>query len=254
MIVLIDTANYKHFVVVRRVDDRYVYIADPSWGNRKILIDDFAKIWNQNIIFVVQGPKVGTPEGLFKDKPELAAGGQNLADPGTVYAFPLCSRPGRCYTEGDQYTPFRDTFYSRAVTRAKEELMRPSTRPTSSNSAPGRLGLLVLSALLPLLLVACTSTNQLAQSLRETEGTFLTPLPAKHASKPAKKAEPLKLAAAVPEDNLQDMRGCLGTYFFNYDFDINLTAVPQVKVATSFQAVLPDGSHCPHHQRQPGVL
>ena len=123
--------------------------------------------------------------------------------------------------------------------------MRPSTRPTSSDSAPGRLGLLVLSALLPLLLVACTSTNQLAQSLRETDGTFLTPLPAKHASKPAQKAEPLKLAAAVPEDNLQDMRGCLGTYFFNYDFDINLTAVPQVKVATSFQAVLPDGTNAP---------
>ena len=123
--------------------------------------------------------------------------------------------------------------------------MRPSTRPTSSNSAPGRLGLLVLSALLPLLLVACTSTNQLAQSLRQTEGTFLTPLPAKQASQPAKKAEPLKLAAAVPEGNLQDMRGCLGTYFFNFDFDINLTAVPQVKVATSFQAVLPDGSPAP---------
>ena len=123
--------------------------------------------------------------------------------------------------------------------------MRPSTRPTSSYSAPGRLGLVVLSALLPLLLVACASTNQLAQSLRETEGTFLTPLPAKQASQPAKKAEPLKLAAAVPEDNLEDMRGCLGTYFFNFDFDINLTAVPQVKVATSFQAVLPDGTNAP---------
>lgn len=123
--------------------------------------------------------------------------------------------------------------------------MRPSTRPTRSSSAPGKLGLVVLSALLPLLLIACTSTNQLAQSLRETEGTFLTPLPAKHASQPAKKAEALKLAAAVPEDNLQDMRGCLGTYFFNFDFDINLTAVPQVKVATSFQAVLPDGSNAP---------
>jgi hypothetical protein len=123
--------------------------------------------------------------------------------------------------------------------------MRPSTRPTSSDTAPGKLGLLVLSALLPLLFIACTSTNQLAQSLRDTEGTFLTPLPAQHASQPAKKAEPLKLAAAVPEENLQDMRGCLGTYFFNYDFDINLTAVPQVKVATSFQAVLPDGSPAP---------
>ena len=123
--------------------------------------------------------------------------------------------------------------------------MRPSTRPTSSDTAPGKLGLLVLSALLPLLFVACTSTNQLAQSLRETDGTFLTPLPATHASKPANKAKPLKLAAAVPEDDLQDMRGCLGTYFFNYDFDINLTAVPQVKVATSFQAVLPDGTNAP---------
>ena len=73
MIVLIDTSNYKHFVVIRRVDSRYVYIADPSWGNRKIPVDDFAKIWNQNIIFVVQGPKVGKPEGLFVEKPELAA-------------------------------------------------------------------------------------------------------------------------------------------------------------------------------------
>ena len=73
VIVLIDTANYKHFVVVRRVDDRYVYIADPSWGNRKIPIDDFAKIWNQNIIFVVQGPKVGKPEGLFMDQPASAS-------------------------------------------------------------------------------------------------------------------------------------------------------------------------------------
>ena len=73
VIVLIDTSNYKHFVVIRRVDSRYVYIADPSWGNRKIPVDDFAKIWNQNIIFVVQGPKVGKPEGLFVEKPELAA-------------------------------------------------------------------------------------------------------------------------------------------------------------------------------------
>ena len=44
MIVLIDTSNYKHFVVIRRVDSRFVYIADPSWGNRKIPVDDFAKI------------------------------------------------------------------------------------------------------------------------------------------------------------------------------------------------------------------
>lgn len=72
VLVLIDTSNYKHFVVLRRVDDRYAYIADPSWGNRKIPLDDFGKIWNQNIVFVVQGPKVGKPEGLFAEEPGSA--------------------------------------------------------------------------------------------------------------------------------------------------------------------------------------
>ena len=123
--------------------------------------------------------------------------------------------------------------------------MRPSTKPTCTISAPGKLGLLVLSALLPLLLVTCSSTNQLAQTLRENQGTFLTPLPSQADSKPAKKAEPLKLTAAVPEENLQEMRGGFGTYVFNYDFDINLTAAPQVKVNSTFQAVLPDGSPAP---------
>lgn len=73
VIVLIDTANYKHFVVLRHVDDRYVYIADPSWGNRRIALDEFKEIWNQNIIFAVQGPKVGQPEGLYAERPESAA-------------------------------------------------------------------------------------------------------------------------------------------------------------------------------------
>jgi uncharacterized protein len=72
VIVLIDTSNYKHFVVLRRTDDRYAYIADPSWGNRKIPLADFAKIWNQNIVFVVQGPQVGKPEGLFVEEPASA--------------------------------------------------------------------------------------------------------------------------------------------------------------------------------------
>jgi uncharacterized protein len=72
-IVLIDTASYKHFVVVRHVDDRFVYIADPSWGNRRIPIEEFKKIWNENIIFAVQGPKVGKPEGLYVEQPASAS-------------------------------------------------------------------------------------------------------------------------------------------------------------------------------------
>jgi len=73
VIALIDTGNYKHFVVLRRVDDKYAYIADPSWGNRRIPLDEFAKIWSQNIIFVMEGPRTKDAEGMFVEKPEAAS-------------------------------------------------------------------------------------------------------------------------------------------------------------------------------------
>lgn len=69
VIVLIDTQSYKHFVVLRRVDDKYAYISDPSWGNRKVPLKEFAKSWDQNIAFAIQGPKVGTPEGMYVERP-----------------------------------------------------------------------------------------------------------------------------------------------------------------------------------------
>jgi hypothetical protein len=139
--------------------------------------------------------------------------------------------------------------------------MRSSTDPTCSLRAMWKLGLLVLVVLLPLLLLSCASTKQLAQELEENHGNFLTPLPPAPASQPAaksaaqpsdklagtqsKKGAPLKVCAVVPEDDLQDMRGCLGVYYFDYNFDINLTATPQVSVNQSFQAILPDGSPAP---------
>jgi hypothetical protein len=137
----------------------------------------------------------------------------------------------------------------------------------------GKLGLFVLVALLPLTLLSCASTKQLAQELEENHGNFLTPLPAaavfqptakpaaqpaalaavqpaeKPVAKPAahhtKQAAPLQVCSAVSDDDLQDMRGCLGVYFFDYNFDINLLTTPQVKVSSTFQAVLPDGSPAP---------
>jgi hypothetical protein len=140
--------------------------------------------------------------------------------------------------------------------------MRPSTKPTCGLVAMWKLGLFVLVALLPLLLMSCASSKQLAQSLEENHGNFLTPLSTAPASQPAVKPankvanmtadelaenppNPLKVCATVPADDLQDMRGCLGVYFFDYNFDINLLTTPQVSVNTSFQAVLPDGSPAP---------
>jgi hypothetical protein len=71
-ITLVDTRNYKHFVVVRKVDDRFAYLADPSWGNRKIPVEDFERTWNQ-VIFVVTGQISGAPEGLYSEADDIRA-------------------------------------------------------------------------------------------------------------------------------------------------------------------------------------
>ena len=64
VITLIDTRTYKHFVVVRKVDHDFVYIADPSFGNRKMRLDEFNNVWNK-VIFVVTGRINGSPSGLY---------------------------------------------------------------------------------------------------------------------------------------------------------------------------------------------
>jgi predicted double-glycine peptidase len=72
VITLIETNNYKHFVVIRRTDGRFIYLADPSWGNRRVSYEEFDKMWPQQIIFAVQGRKVGTPEGLYVEVPSFS--------------------------------------------------------------------------------------------------------------------------------------------------------------------------------------
>ena len=66
VITLIDAASYKHFVVIRKVDDRFAYVSDPSWGNRRIRLEDFSNVWNK-VILVAIGPRLGTPEGLYSE-------------------------------------------------------------------------------------------------------------------------------------------------------------------------------------------
>jgi hypothetical protein len=46
------------------VDDRFVYVSDPSFGNRRISLEDFDTSWNR-VIFVVTGQTTGQPEGLY---------------------------------------------------------------------------------------------------------------------------------------------------------------------------------------------
>lgn len=55
-IVLINVNGYNHFVVLKRVFDGHVYIADPALGNRRYTVDKFLAMWPSRVIFAVIGP------------------------------------------------------------------------------------------------------------------------------------------------------------------------------------------------------
>jgi uncharacterized protein len=74
-IALIDTRSYKHFVVIRQVTDDYVHLADPSWGNRRMPLEEFAQVWNSNVALVIIGSVWGEPPGLLSAQEELSIHG-----------------------------------------------------------------------------------------------------------------------------------------------------------------------------------
>ena len=64
VITLIDSGGYKHFVVIRRVQNDEVHLADPAMGNRSMPLEDFARQWN-GVLLAVAGP------GYQRDTPLL---------------------------------------------------------------------------------------------------------------------------------------------------------------------------------------
>jgi predicted double-glycine peptidase len=52
-IVPIDYAGSKHFVVLRGIRDGVVYIADPSAGNIVFSVEEFARWWDKNTLFII---------------------------------------------------------------------------------------------------------------------------------------------------------------------------------------------------------
>ncbi len=64
VITLIDSGGYKHFVVIRRVQNDEVHLADPAMGNRSMPLEDFARQWN-GVLLAVAGP------GYLRDTPLL---------------------------------------------------------------------------------------------------------------------------------------------------------------------------------------
>ncbi len=58
LVVGITENEFKHFVVYRGTDYRYVYLADPIRGNIRVLIHDFGCQWQKNLALAVAKPGV----------------------------------------------------------------------------------------------------------------------------------------------------------------------------------------------------
>jgi hypothetical protein len=125
--------------------------------------------------------------------------------------------------------------------------MRRGTEPTRDGSALTKLGLVLLSALLLLSLVGCASTSsQVTQPAPASQVDIPVAQAALPVSQPAKERDPLKVCAVVPDEDLKEMRGCLGVYYFDFTFDINMVASPEVSVKTNFTAAVPENQPAPN--------
>lgn len=62
-IVPIDYAGSKHFVVLRGIRGGVVYIADPSAGNIVFSLEEFARWWDKNTLFIISPAKGSRPAG-----------------------------------------------------------------------------------------------------------------------------------------------------------------------------------------------
>jgi len=60
-IVPIISHGYPHFVVFRQRLGGQVLLADPAFGNRSISEDEFGRVWQSNIAFVVRRRDANPP-------------------------------------------------------------------------------------------------------------------------------------------------------------------------------------------------
>jgi len=79
LVVGITEKEFKHFVVYRGTDYRWVYLADPIRGNVRLLIDDFACQWQKNLALAVAKPgaKVKTSSPLTIGARDIYVGQTN---------------------------------------------------------------------------------------------------------------------------------------------------------------------------------
>lgn len=71
-LVLINPRGYRHFVVLRKADKDYAYVADPALGNRVLSRREFEKTWN-GVVFVILAEGYDPDTILRKPPPALSA-------------------------------------------------------------------------------------------------------------------------------------------------------------------------------------
>ncbi|MNE14449.1 Lactococcin-G-processing and transport ATP-binding protein LagD [compost metagenome] len=71
-IVLQEVRGYKHFVVLQRTQNGWVYIGDPVLGHKRYRLDDFLKGWN-GIVFAVIGREYDKANALLSPPEPLTA-------------------------------------------------------------------------------------------------------------------------------------------------------------------------------------
>lgn len=71
-IVLLDVRGYKHFVILQRTFNGYVYLGDSVLGHKKLSLDEFTKGWN-GIIFALIGPGYDRNNSLLSPPEPLTA-------------------------------------------------------------------------------------------------------------------------------------------------------------------------------------
>jgi len=71
-IVLQEIRGYKHFVVLQRTENDWVYIGDPVFGHKRYLVEDFLKGWN-GIVFAVIGREYDKANALLSPPRPLSA-------------------------------------------------------------------------------------------------------------------------------------------------------------------------------------
>ena len=59
-IVPITLFGYKHFVVYRGIYGNHIFFADPYRGNMSFTVEQFLKMWSENIVFIVSSDVVRT--------------------------------------------------------------------------------------------------------------------------------------------------------------------------------------------------